>query len=67
MTEDRHCELNCKYIEYKPGSKGKAGLAFNTDNPVDFSGAKKLHFFVMGDKGGETVKVKIAGKSDGAR
>ena len=64
---DRHCEMNCKYIEYKPGSKGKAGLAFNTDNPVDFSGAKRVHFFLMGDKGGETVKVKIAGKSDAAK
>jgi hypothetical protein len=63
---DRHCEMSCKYIEYKPGSKGKAGLAFNTDNPVDFSGAKRVHFFLMGDKGGETVKVKIAGKSDAA-
>ena len=64
---DRHCEMSCKYIEYKPGSRGKAGLAFNTDNPVDFSGAKKVHFFLMGDKGGETVKVKIAGKSDAAK
>ena len=64
---DRHCEMSCKYIEYKPGSKGKAGLAFNTDNPVDFSGAKRVHFFLMGDKGGETVKVKIAGKSDAAK
>ena len=64
---DRHCEMGCKYIEYKPGSKGKAGLAFNTDSPVDFSGAKRVTFFLMGDKGGETVKVKIAGKSDTAK
>jgi hypothetical protein len=64
---DRHCEMGCKYIEYKPGSKGKAGLAFNTDNPVDFSGANRVTFFLMGDKGGETVKVKIAGKGDAAK
>jgi hypothetical protein len=60
---ERHCEMNCKYIEYKPGSRGRAGLAFITDTPVDLSGAKKVHFFLMGDKGGETVKVKIAGKN----
>ncbi len=64
---DRHCEMGCKYIEYKPGSKGRAGLAFNTDSPVDFSGAKRVTFFLMGDKGGETVKVEIPGKSDAAR
>jgi hypothetical protein len=33
---------------------------------VDVSGAKKVHFFLMGEKGGETVKVKIEGKSDKA-
>jgi hypothetical protein len=63
---DLHCEMSCKYIEYKPGSQGKAGLAFISDNPLDLSGAKKVHFFLMGEKGGETVKVKIAGKSDKA-
>lgn len=60
---ERHCEASCKYIEYKPGSEGRAGLAFITDSPIDLSGAKKIHFFLMGEKGGETVKVKIAGKN----
>ena len=44
---DQHCEMSCKYIEYKPGSKGRAGLAFITDTPVDLSGAKKVQFFLM--------------------
>ena len=39
--------VKSKYIEYKPGSKGKAGIAFNTDNPVDFSGAKNIHIFPL--------------------
>jgi hypothetical protein len=60
---ERHCEASCKYIEYKPGSKGRAGLAFITDSPIDLSSAKKIQFFLMGEKGGETVKVKIAGKN----
>jgi hypothetical protein len=60
---ERHCEMSCQYIEYKPGSQGRAGLAFITDAPVDLSGAKRVHLFLMGDKGGETVRVKIAGKN----
>jgi K319L-like, PKD domain len=60
---EQHCEMSCKYIEYKPGSRGRAGLAFLTDAPVDLSGAQKVHFFLMGENGGETVKVKIAGKN----
>jgi hypothetical protein len=60
---ERHCEASCKYIEYKPGPKGRAGLAFITDSAIDLSGAKKIRFFLMGEKGGETVKVKIAGKN----
>jgi hypothetical protein len=60
---ERHCEASCKYIEYKPGPESRAGLAFITDSPIDLSGAKKIRFFLMGEKGGETVKVKIAGKN----
>jgi hypothetical protein len=62
---EQHCEMTCKYIEYKPGSNGKAALAFTSSTPLDLSGAKKVHFFLMGENGGEKVKVKIAGKDPG--
>jgi len=57
--------MECKYIEYKPGPKGKGGLAFNTDTPLDLSGAKKVRFFLMSENGGEKVEVKLAGKNPG--
>jgi K319-like protein len=60
---EQHCEMSCKYIEYRPGSRGRAALAFIADAPADLSGAKRVHFFLMGENGGETVKVKIAGKN----
>jgi hypothetical protein len=60
---EQHCEASCKYIEYKPGRAGRAGLAFIADTPADLSGAKRVHFFLMGENGGETVRVKLAGKS----
>src|SRR5919109_3188902 len=60
---ERQCEMSCIYLEYTPGRLGKAGLAFVSDTPLDFSGAQRVHFFLMGDKGGEMVKVKIAGKN----
>jgi hypothetical protein len=63
---EQHCEMTCKYIEYQPGSQGKSALAFTTSSLVDLSGAKKVTFFLMGENGGEKVKVKIAGKDPGA-
>ena len=63
---EQHCEMTCKYIEYQPGGQGKAALAFVSSTPVDLSGAKKVTFFLMGENGGEKVKVKIAGKNPGA-
>jgi hypothetical protein len=62
---EQHCEMECKYIEYKPGRKGEAGLAFNSDTPLDLSGADKVRFFLMGENGGEKVEVKLAGKKPG--
>jgi hypothetical protein len=59
---DRNCEMSCTYVRYQPGSQGIAGLAYISGTPLDLSGAKKVHFFLMGDKGGEKVIVKIAGK-----
>ena len=63
---EQHCEMACKYIEYQPGSQGKSALAFTTSSPVDLSGAQKVTFFLMGENGGEKVKVMIAGKDPGA-
>jgi hypothetical protein len=60
---DRHCEMSCTYAAFTPGKNGKAGLAYISDSPMDLSGAKRVHFFLMGDKGGEMVKVYFAGKN----
>jgi hypothetical protein len=60
---DRHCEMSCTYAAFTPGKNGKAGLAYVSDSPMDLSGAKRVHFFLMGDKGGEMVKVYFAGKN----
>src|ERR687891_860116 len=64
MTDaDRNCEMSCIFVEFPPGRNGKAGLAYVGDSPMDLSGARRVHFFLMGDKGGEMVKVYVAGKS----
>src|SRR5919106_1438821 len=64
MTDaDRNCEMSCIFVEFTPGRNGKAGLAYVGDAPMDLSGARRVHFFLMGDKGGEMVKVYVAGKS----
>ena len=63
---ERNCEMSCVWMEFRPGTYGKAGLAYISDNPMDFSGADRVHFFLMGEKGGETVKVYLAGKNPSA-
>src|ERR671918_688794 len=64
MTDaDRNCEMSCIFVEFTPGRNGKAGLAYVGDSPMDLSGARRVHFFLMRDKGGEMVKVYVAGKS----
>jgi hypothetical protein len=60
---ERNCEMSCTYVQFTPGRNGKAGLAYVGDSPMDLSGAKRVHFFLMGDKGGEMVKVYVAGKN----
>ncbi len=60
---DRNCEMGCTFVEFTPGRNGKAGLAYVADSPMDLSGAKRVYFFLMGDKGGEMVKVYVAGKN----
>jgi hypothetical protein len=63
---ERNCEMSCVWMEFRPGTYGKAGLAYISDNPMDLSGADRVHFFLMGEKGGETVKVYLAGKNPSA-
>jgi hypothetical protein len=63
VDPENHCEF-CTRVEYVPGSRGIAGFAYGSDNPVDLTGAKKVRFWVMGEDGGEKVKFKIGGKQD---
>lgn len=58
---ERHCE-ECTMIEYTPGQKGFAAAAYLSDQVYDFSGAKRIVFFAMGEGGGEKVKFSFAGK-----
>lgn len=58
---ERHCE-ECTMVEYVPGQKGFAAAAYLSDQVYDFSGAKRVVFFAMGDVGGEKVKFSFAGK-----
>jgi hypothetical protein len=60
---DRNCEMSCTFVQFTPGRQGKTGIAYVGDNPMDLSGAKRVHFFLMGDKGGEMVKVYVVGKN----
>lgn len=61
VDPDNHCEF-CLRVEYIPGPDGKAGLAYALDKSLDMKDAKRLHFFVKGEKGGEKVRFKAAGK-----
>lgn len=64
VDPEHHCEF-CTRVEYIPGPQGLAGLAFQGTNALDFTGAKKVRFWVMGEEGDEKVTFKIAGKSAG--
>src|SRR5919197_4883054 len=59
---DRNCEMSCTYVRFQPSSTGQTGVAYVSSSAVDLSGAKRVHFFLMGEKGGEMVRVLIAGK-----
>lgn len=61
VDPDNHCEF-CLRVEYIPGPDGKAGLAYGIDNSLDIKDAKRLTFFVKGEKGGEKVRFNAAGK-----
>lgn len=58
---ERHCE-ECTMVEYVPGQKGFAAAAYLSDQVYDFSGAKRVVFFAMGNVGGEKVTFNFAGK-----
>ena len=49
-------------IEYTPGQKGFAAAAYVSDQTYDFTGAKRVVLFAMGDLGGEKVTFSFAGK-----
>jgi hypothetical protein len=61
IDSENHCEF-CTRIEVVSGPEGEAGIAYVLDKPLDFSQAKSVTFFAMGEKGGEKVKFKVAGK-----
>jgi hypothetical protein len=61
IDPEHHCEF-CTRVEYIPGSQGLAGFAYEAKSGLDFSGAKKVRLWVMGQDGGEKIKFDIAGK-----
>jgi hypothetical protein len=64
IDSENHCEF-CTRIEIVSGPKGGSGIAYVLDKVLDFSNAKSVTFFAMGEEGGEKVKFKIAGKKLG--
>ena len=60
VEEEIHCE-DCIYVEYQPGSHGRAVYAFESRGIVDLSNAKFLSFVARGDAGGEVIRVHVAG------
>jgi hypothetical protein len=61
IDPDQHCEF-CTLLKYSPGDGEFAGIAYFTDKPMDLSGAKRVTLAVMGEEGGEKIKLGIAGK-----
>jgi hypothetical protein len=62
IDTQRHCEF-CIAFVYTPGQLGKAEVAFSsTVKGYDLSEAKKVSFYIMGDKGDEVVTLKAGGK-----
>jgi hypothetical protein len=54
----------CFAVEYKPGTHGKATIAFESKTPLDLSNATLLRFAIRGDNPGETIKILGAGAQD---
>lgn len=57
---ERHCE-ECMMVEFTPRGQGVAGAAFLADKIYDFSEAKRVVFFAMGENGGEEVTFGFIG------
>ena len=57
---DEEC---CQLIQYSPGPLGVAGITFKDNETLDLSNAKRVVFFAMGQRGGETVKFLAAGRA----
>ena len=57
---DEEC---CQLIQYTPGPLGVAGITFKENGVLDLSNAKRVVFFAMGQKGGETMKFLAAGRT----
>jgi len=62
VDPEHHCEF-CTRVEYTPGPQGVAGLAFKGTGALDFTGAKKVRLWVMGEQGDERITFKVAGKN----
>jgi len=61
---ERHCE-ECTMIEYlAAGPHRQAAVAYQSDNILDLTGAKRIKFFVMGEHGGEQVSFMAAGSDN---
>jgi hypothetical protein len=59
---ERHCE-ECTMIEYSAsGQQRQAGVAYQSDNLLDLTGAKRIKFYAMGELGGEHVSFMAVGK-----
>ncbi|HSB57576.1 MAG TPA: hypothetical protein VLD38_07200 [Nitrosopumilaceae archaeon] len=62
IDTERNCEF-CIAFVYTPDEVSKTEVSFSSHvKGYDLSGAKKVTFFVMGDKGDEVVTLKAAGK-----
>ncbi len=61
---ERHCE-ECVMIEYASGGpNSQAAVAYQSDQILDLSGAKRIKFFAMGESGGEKMSFMAGGKDD---
>jgi hypothetical protein len=63
VTAESVDEECCYIVRYTPGSIGKAGLAYVADKSYDLSNANRVVFSAKGEKGGETIRFAIAGRT----
>jgi hypothetical protein len=58
---DEEC---CNSIQYTPGPQGVAGISYEANQTLDLAGAKRVVFFVKGERGGERISFMAAGSSN---